>query len=109
MSMNNQYLIVFCTVPDEDTALQISKALVGEKLAACCNIVRGIRSIYFWENKICDDSEMLLIIKSTTPSYHNLQRRIQDLHPYDVPEVLAIPISEGSQEYLKWVNENVKS
>ncbi len=108
MNMNNEYLIVFCTVPDEDTASEISLALVNEKLAACCNIVKGLRSIYFWENEVCDESEMLLIIKTKTTSYENLQSRILNLHPYDVPEVLAITIAKGSQEYLKWVDENVK-
>lgn len=106
--MNGEYLIVFCTVPDEETGVKISQSLVNERLAACCNIVRGLRSIYSWQGEVCDDSEMLLIIKSKRSLYSKLQKHILDLHPYSVPEVLALPIVHGSDKYLEWIDENVK-
>jgi periplasmic divalent cation tolerance protein len=106
--MDNEYLVIFCTVPDEDIARKISNDLVNEKLAACCNIVRGIRSIYTWKNQICDDSEQLLIIKTKKNAYKKLEDKINNIHPYDVPEIIAISIDKGSEKYLKWINENVK-
>lgn len=105
--MNTKFLIIFCTIPDEDSALAISKALVSEKLAACCNIVRGLRSIYSWKETVHDDSELLLLIKSKTSAFEKLERRIIDLHPYQVPEILAVPVYKGNENYLKWIEENV--
>lgn len=105
--MNSEYLIIFCTVPDEDTALKISNKIVKEKLAACCNVIKGIRSIYFWKDKMCDDSEFLLIIKTKKSAYKKLEDRIKNLHPYQVPEILGISINQGVEQYLKWVDENV--
>jgi periplasmic divalent cation tolerance protein len=106
--MDSEYLVIFCTVPDEDIAIKISNNLVNEKLAACCNIVKGIRSIYLWEGKVCDDSEQLLIMKSKIEVYKKLEDKIKDLHPYDVPEIIAVSIDKGSEKYLKWIDENVK-
>ena len=106
--MNSEYLIIFCTVPDEDIAIKISNDLVNEKLAACCNIIKGIRSIYFWEDNVCDDSELLLVIKTKGAVYKKLEDKIKSLHPYDVPEIIALSINQGSEKYLKWIDENVK-
>lgn len=106
--MKEEYLVILCTVPDEETALKISRALVDEKLSACCNIVPGLRSIYFWQGKICDDSEMLLIIKSRQDVCPTLQKKIRELHPYEIPEIIALPIRMGSLDYLKWMDENVR-
>lgn len=106
--MDNEYLIIFCTVPDEDSAVMISNKLVSEKLAACCNIIRGIRSIYFWEDKVCDDSELLLVIKTKKAVYEKLEERVINLHPYSVPEILAFPIQQGHDNYLKWIDAHVR-
>jgi periplasmic divalent cation tolerance protein len=106
--MTTPYVMIFCTVPDATTAKKISQILVEEKLAACCNIVPGLNSIYSWENKIQDETELLLIIKSRQELFPELEQRIKKLHPYSVPEIIAIPIFNGNIDYLKWMEENVK-
>lgn len=106
--MNVKFLIIFCTVPDMETAQNISDHLVKEKKAACCNIIPAIRSVYFWKNELQQDGEQLLIIKTREDCYESLQMRIKELHPYSVPEIIAIPIIHGNPEYLNWVNENVE-
>lgn len=105
--MESNYYVVFCTVPDEKTALAISKSLVEARLAACCNIVPGLRSIYSWQGKICDDSELLLVIKTKADTYQILENKIKELHPYDEPEVIALRVVQGSKTYLNWIDENV--
>ncbi|RMH95458.1 MAG: divalent-cation tolerance protein CutA [Calditrichaeota bacterium] len=105
--MKTEHLIIFCTVPDSETAVHLSRTLVEEKLAACCNIVSGLRSIYFWKGEVCDDSELLLIIKSRLDVYDKLEQRIRELHPYEVPEILALPVYRGWKDYLNWVDEHV--
>ena len=106
--MKVTYLIVFCTVPDKETALNISNHLVSEKKAACCNIIPAIDSVYFWENEIQKEEEQLLIMKTRADRFDSLQKRVMELHPYSVPEIIAIPIIHGNPEYLNWVNENVE-
>jgi periplasmic divalent cation tolerance protein len=106
--MTTPYLIIFCTVPDVNIAKKISRVLVEEKLAACCNIVSGLNSIYSWENKIQDETELLLIIKSRQDLFSELEQQVKKLHPYSVPEIIALPIYDGNIEYLKWMDENVK-
>lgn len=81
---------------------------MSENLAACCNILPGIRSLYKWKGEVCDESELLMIIKSRGDRYDDLEARIAALHPYDVPEVLAIPVKRGAGNYLKWMDENVE-
>jgi len=106
--MATPYLMILCTVPDSVTAQKISRILVEEKLAACCNIVPGLNSIYRWENKIQDEPEILLIFKTRQELFSELEQRVKSLHPYAVPEIIAIPIVSGNIDYLKWMDENVK-
>jgi periplasmic divalent cation tolerance protein len=106
--MLTPYLIIFCTVPDSATAKKITRILVEGKLAACCTILEGANSIYSWENKIQDETELLLIIKSRQELFAELEQQIKKLHPYEVPEIIAMPIINGNQEYLKWMEKNVK-
>jgi periplasmic divalent cation tolerance protein len=101
-------LVVLCTVPDEQEAVSISNALVNEKLAACVNRIQGLQSVYVWENRIHDESEWLLIIKSQKSRLDTLVQRIQSLHSYDVPEIIALPIMGGSEEYLNWLEVNTQ-
>ncbi|MBN1485715.1 MAG: divalent-cation tolerance protein CutA [Chloroflexia bacterium] len=96
-------IIVLCTVPTEESAQQIAQALVQDHLAACVNILPGIRSIYYWKDKICDDPELLLLIKSRQELFPLLQRRLQSLHPYEVPEILSLPVQEGAPTFLEWL------
>ena len=106
--MTTPYVMIFCTVPDESRAKKISQSLLEEKLAVCCTIIPDLNSIYHWENKIQNDKELLLIIKSRQELFPELEQRIKGLHPYSVPEIIAIPIVNGNPDYLKWMDENVK-
>ena len=106
--MNTKFIILYCTVPDQHTAETIAKSLVKEKLAACCNIVPGLKSIYRWEKRVQSDDELLLIIKTRFTLYSEIEKKIKDLHPYTVPEIIALPLINGSLEYLNWMDENVR-
>jgi periplasmic divalent cation tolerance protein len=99
--------VVLSTVDSPETAGTIARALVEEKMAACVNIVPGLRSIYRWEGAVCDESELLLIIKTTEQCFESVRRRIRALHPYQLPESIAIPVVAGDQEYLGWVSSSV--
>lgn len=101
-------LIVLVTTSSKDQAVTIANALVSEQLAACVNIIERIESVYRWESKIVQDSESLLIIKTTDGRYDNLERRVKQLHSYSTPEVIAIKIERGSSEYLRWLEESVR-
>ncbi len=96
-------LVVFVTVGDMDTAERIGKTLVEERLAACVNVVPGIRSFYRWEGKVADDAELLLVIKTVEERFDLLEARVLELHPYDLPEIAALPIKKGYAKYLDWV------
>ncbi len=98
-------IIVFITAPNEDEAAQIAKSLVEAKLAACVNIIKNIRSIYRWQGKIEDDTEVLMIAKTQKRLFNTLSKKVKELHSYDVPEIIALPIVEGSEDYLKWLKE----
>jgi periplasmic divalent cation tolerance protein len=96
-------LVVLCTCPDEATARQIATVLVAGGLAACVNRVPGIRSLYRWEGQVQDDGEELLVIKTTADRYPAAEAAIRERHPYDLPEIIALPVSTGSAAYLDWV------
>ena len=100
-------LIVFVTVPSGEDASRIGEALVSERLAACVNVVPGIESIYRWEGEVTRDAEWLLIIKTTEERFEEMERRVKELHVYATPEVIALRISRGSDEYLKWLRESI--
>ena len=106
--MTNETQIVLCTVPDEATARRIASALVGEKLAACVNIVPGIISVYRWKETTETAPELLLIIKTTAGVYTRLQDRIHDLHPYELPEIITVSINRGLPEYLAWISTSLE-
>ena len=105
----NKFLTVFCTLPDANIAGKMAETLVGEKLAACCNIVPNITSVYTWQGQVQRDSEVLMIIKTTHENYGPLEKRILELHPYEVPEIIALNIEKGSASYLNWINRVVKN
>ena len=99
----NKIKVVLVTVPDQKTGLELARTLVREKLAACVNLVPGVRSIYRWQDRIEDDPELLLIIKTGAGSLERLSRRVLEIHPYDEPEVISLPVDGGSPGYLDWV------
>lgn len=101
-------IVVFITASNEDEATLIGRALVEEHIAACVNLVPGVRSLFFWDNKTQDERETLLIVKSRLPLLDTLTARVKSLHSYSVPEVIALPIIGGSAAYLSWLNEATK-
>lgn len=105
-NMNNPDLIclVLVTAPDSDTAELIANTLLEKELAACVNIYSGLRSLYRWEGKIQDDQEFLMMIKTRLELVKDhLIPMIQELHPYQVPEIIALPVVECAESYLNWI------
>ena len=96
-------LVVLVTAPTPERAAEIARALVEERLAACGNVVPGVRSIYRWQGKVEDESEALLVLKTTRARFEALRERVLALHPYQVPEVIALPVEAGSAAYLAWI------
>lgn len=101
-------MIVFVTAATTDEAARIARALVEERLAACVNIASPIVSVYRWEGQVQQDSEVLLIIKTTDARLPDLMRRVKALHSYQVPEVVAVPVADGSPDYLAWLVDAVQ-
>jgi periplasmic divalent cation tolerance protein len=101
-------IVVLVTCGSEEEALKIANALVEEHLAACVNLVAPIRSIYRWEGKIWDEKEWLLIIKTEKQRFEELEKKVKSLHSYSVPEIISLPVTEGSSAYLNWIRENTK-
>ena len=97
--------VAFITAPDLEKATGIARALVEERLAACVNLLPGIRSVYRWEGSIEEDAEVLLVVKTRADRAGALVDRVVALHPYDVPEVVMLPAVGGSPAYLDWVRE----
>lgn len=100
--------VTLCTCPDRDAADRIARTLVDERLAACVNALPGVTSTYRWQGEVQQDNEFLLLIKSTPERAAAMLDRILELHPYDVPEVLTLPVATGLPAYLHWVGENTR-
>ncbi len=98
------YIVVLSTINNIETAKFIAKTLIEQKLAACVNIVPNITSIYSWKDELCEDSEVLLIIKSKSEFFNAVKSEIEKLHPYEVPEVISFEINNGSNSYLSWLD-----
>ncbi len=101
-------LVVFVTVPNKETAEKIAKSLIEARLAACVNIVDGLKSVYWWQGKIEEDNELLLIIKTRIEVFEELVLKIRELHPYSVPEIIGLPIIAGSKDYIDWLRNEVR-
>jgi periplasmic divalent cation tolerance protein len=99
-------LIIFVTVPDVDAGARLGRALVEERLAACTNIIPGLRSIYLWKGAVEDTTEVLCLIKTRRELLGAVEKRIKELHPYDVPEILGVAPSTGNEPYLRWLGES---
>jgi periplasmic divalent cation tolerance protein len=102
-----QAIVVLTTLPDRNKAKAFARALVEEKLAACVNIVPGLTSIYRWKGAVHEDPEVLCVVKTTRARLTKLKQRLKSLHPYDVPELLALPVTAGSESYLQWLEASV--
>lgn len=103
------HIVVFITVSSPEEGERIAKAVVEKRLAACVNIIPGLRSVYRWQGKVCDDKELLLVAKTTETLFDRLEKEVKSLHSYKVPEIIALPIIKGSDGYLSWIDENTVS
>lgn len=104
--MNEQHCIVLCTAPDPATAEALAQTVVEARLAACVNVLPGVRSVYRWQGAIHADSESLLIIKTRRDRFAALSAALRAQHPYELPEIIAVPLSDGLPAYLAWVDQN---
>lgn len=105
--MSDQYILVFCTCPNDVEAARLANVLVEERLAACVNRLPRMNSTYRWQGKVMTETEALLMIKTRAAQFDALSRRIHELHPYDVPEVMALPFVRGSERYLAWLGQSL--
>ena len=104
----SEFQIVLSTFPTEEKARQIGTVLLKKQLVACINLIPAARSLYLWEGKIHDEAETLAIFKITTASLPRLKEELTTLHPYDVPEIITLNITDGHQPYLDWLTQSVK-
>ncbi len=100
-----QYLLVLTTTPDRMSAQKLAKQLVKERLAACATLSSACQSFYWWQGKISKDREYMLFIKTKSSLFSRLEKRISALHPYQFPEIISLPISKGSANYLAWIDK----
>jgi periplasmic divalent cation tolerance protein len=107
MAEASQFRVLFVTVPDAKLGAELAAGLVERKLAACVNVVPGMVSVYRWEEAIHKDPEALLIIKTRAGALYELSQFIKEKHPAKVPEIISLPITEGSPSYLEWLGANV--
>lgn len=104
-TLQSREVVILITASSKREAQKIARTLVGERLAACVNLVSPVQSIYRWESKICDDREVLMFCKSRGALFGRIVRRVKALHSYSVPEVIALPIVKGSASYLRWIDQ----
>ncbi|MGR3179291.1 MAG: divalent-cation tolerance protein CutA [Candidatus Anammoxibacter sp.] len=102
-SDNTQYIVVLITTSSMDEAKKIGASLINEKLAACTNIVSSVQSLFRWKGNVCDETETLIIAKTKLDLFDKLQVKVKELHSYEVPEIIALPIIKGNEDYLKWI------
>ncbi|MGC8798417.1 MAG: divalent-cation tolerance protein CutA [candidate division WOR-3 bacterium] len=103
-----EYLQVFITVPDRRTAARISRVLLAERRAACVQVLGPVASSYHWQGRVEHSREWLCIVKTGRRHYRALERRVRQLHPYEVPEIIALPVSTGYRQYLEWLAGELK-
>lgn len=103
-----EFCVVLCTVPNEELGKSIARVLVEERLAACVNILAQIRSVYRWQGEVCEEPESLLLIKTRRELFAHLSQRLGALHPYTVPELIALPFVAGAAPYLTWLGEETR-
>lgn len=102
-------MVVIVTVPDEEHGERLARCLVEERLAACVNLVPGIRSLYKWKGELCQDQEVLLLIKTRRELLESLVKKVRGIHPYELPEILALDVAGGLADYLAWVSQETAS
>lgn len=108
MRQENTYIVVFATAASRQEAQTIARALIDEQLAACVNISGGLHSFFRWKGAVDEAQESLLVIKSRRELFEKIAGRIRQLHSYDCPEIIALPVLAGQREYLDWIDESVR-
>ncbi len=108
MSNKNSYLLVLCTCPNQEIATTIAENIVAQHLAACINIVPAIKSVYHWQGNVESAEESLMLIKTHQQKFSSLQNTISTMHPYEVPEIISLDISEGLPKYLDWLTSSIR-
>ena len=106
--LRDVFRVVFVTCSGKEEAEKISKTLVRKRLAACVNVVSTVKSFFWWEGKVDEAEEHLLIIKTSVEKMEKLIEKVKELHSYSVPEIISLPILEGNKEYLKWIEDSLK-
>lgn len=107
-AMTDAHCIVLCTVPDAATGETLARALVETRLAACVNILTGLTSVYRWQGQVQQDNELLLIAKTRRTCFTEICTTLRELHPYELPEIIAVPIIDGLPTYLNWIDQNLE-
>jgi len=105
--MKTQYIVVLVTAKDKKEAIKIAQGLLEAKLIACANIIGGIQSLFWWQGKIDSSKEVLLVLKTKKTLFKKVSVKVRSLHSYQTPEIIALPIVNGSEDYLRWVSSSV--
>src|ERR1700733_9430328 len=106
--MKTQYIIVLVTSKDKKEAEKISQGLLEAKLIVCANIIEGVQSLFWWQGKIDSSQEVLLVLKTKKALFKKVTAKVQSLHSYQTPEIIALPIVQGSKDYLEWISASVE-
>jgi periplasmic divalent cation tolerance protein len=104
-----KYVLILSTVSKIEDAQTIANHLVSNSMAACVNFIPNLESVYKWKNQVCKENEFLLMIKTTANKETNVYDSLSEIHPYDTPEIITLPIQNGSKDYLNWISEFVES
>ncbi|MFT7579919.1 MAG: periplasmic divalent cation tolerance protein [Myxococcota bacterium] len=107
MKSSRKVRVVLVTCPSKD-ANRIARTVLEERLVACVNVVSGVKSLYWWKDKLQEDKETLLVLKTPANCYASLEQRLTEIHPYDVPEVLSMDVAEGLDTYMSWVGDSAR-
>ena len=102
-------IVIYCTVPSKKLAKDITKVIMKHKLAACVSMIENVKSVFSWDGDICEEKEILMMIKTRRNNYGKVKLVIEDLHSYSVPEIIALPIVDCSEDYLKWLVKETES
>ena len=102
-------IVIYCTVPKKKIAKDITKVLMKHKLAACVSMIENVKSVFSWEGEICEEKEILMMIKTRRANYGKIKLVIEDMHDYSVPEIIALPVVDCSEDYLKWLVQETEA
>jgi periplasmic divalent cation tolerance protein len=105
----SDYCVTIITCPSPKEAAKVKSLLLDNHLVACVNIIKGVSSFFWWQGKVDSASEVMLLAKTTRAKFKEVVRRVTEVHPYDVPEIIAVPIIGGNKPYLDWIDDNLKS